>query len=76
MLDVNDLDEAIAREVEPYLTVESRALIRSGRDEGDPDFVVYMTLQFALLDSVIIPMEILDAIAVDLADDGGVCGRR
>ncbi|MDK9345199.1 hypothetical protein FAM22021_002048 [Propionibacterium freudenreichii] len=31
-----------------------------------------MTLQFALLDSVIIPMDILDAIAVDLADDGGV----
>ena len=56
--------------------MESRALIRSGRDEGDPDFVVYMTLQFALLDSVIIPMDILDAIAVDLADDGGVCGRR
>lgn len=66
MLDANDLNEAITRRVEPLLTEESRGMMGSAHREGDPDFLIYMALQYALMDNVIIPMDILDAIAQDL----------
>ncbi|CEG92536.1 Putative uncharacterized protein [Propionibacterium freudenreichii subsp. freudenreichii] len=68
MLDVNDLDEAIVRRVERHLSADSRVIMRKAHEEQDPDFLIYLALQYALLDDVIIPMDILDAIAVDLTD--------
>ena len=66
MLDMNGLTGAIAQRVEPLLTEESRGMMASAHREGDPDFLIYMGLQYALVDDVMIPMDILDALAQKL----------
>ncbi|CBL55887.1 Hypothetical protein PFCIRM516_12870 [Propionibacterium freudenreichii] len=40
VLDVNDLDDAITRRVEPYLSSLSRTIMRAAHDDDDPDFLV------------------------------------
>ncbi|WP_269145736.1 hypothetical protein [Propionibacterium freudenreichii] len=40
MLDVNDLDDAITRRVEPYLSSLSRTIMRAAHDDDDPDLLV------------------------------------
>lgn len=70
VLDVNDLDDAITRRVEPYLSSLSRTIMSAAHDDDDPDFLIYLALQYALMDGVAIPKDILDAIEIDLTDPG------
>ena len=66
MLSLGDLQLAISREVEPQLSALSRTIMGTAHEEGDPDFLIYLCLQYALIDNVIIPMDILDAMAEQL----------
>lgn len=68
MLDVDGIADALRRDLLPLLSEAGRFILWSPLEAGDPEFAIYLGLQFALLDEVRIPEPLLEAIGVALDD--------